>query len=275
MENTNNKRAVFFVSDGTGITATTVGHSLLTQFDDLETEQVTLPYVTTPERAAQAVERINAYTASNGQRPIVIGSLVNPSIRHQVASANAFFLDLFGTFIEPLEYELQRKSSHTIGRSHSMNNTRYNTRIDAVNFALQHDDGSSAKTYERAEVILIGVSRSGKTPTSLYLAMQFSCFVANYPLAEDDIEGNQLPLSLRPYKHKLFGLTISAERLQQIRQGRRPNSRYASLVQCQMEIQRVEALYRKLEIPYVDTTHHSVEEIAAMILEERKLARSF
>jgi len=264
-----NKRTVFFVSDSTGITAHTLGHSLLTQFDNLEVHYTSLPYIDTLEKAREAVEKINQAAQQAAQRPIVFATLTEIQARALVATSQSMFVDLFGAFIEPLEREFQMKSSHAIGRSHNIrdNVSSYDTRMNAINFALQHDDGASLSRYEDANVVLVGASRTGKTPTCVYLAMQYGVAAANYPLTEDDVEDLSLPKTLQAFKQKLFGLTIHPERLQQIRQERRPNSRYASLTQCQIEVQRIEALYRQAKIPYVDTTTTSVEEIATLILQ--------
>ena len=263
------KRTVFFVSDSTGITAHTLGHSLLTQFDNLEVHYTSLPYIDTLEKARTAVEKINQAAEQATQRPLVFATLTEIQARALVATSHSMFVDLFGAFIEPLEQEFQMKSSHAIGRSHNIrdNVSSYDTRMNAINFALQHDDGASLSRYEDANVVLVGASRTGKTPTCVYLAMQYGVAAANYPLTEDDVEDLSLPKTLQAFKQKLFGLTIHPERLQQIRQERRPNSRYASLTQCQIEVQRIEALYRQTKIPYVDTTTTSVEEIATLILQ--------
>jgi len=274
----NSKRTIFFVSDGTGITAKTLAHSLLTQFDDVSfNPPVTFPYVNSEAEAQKIVRRINDIASQCVYRPIVFATLIDPALRHIVSTSNAMFLDFFGAFIAPLELELQIKSSHAVGLSHSIqeNKTAYDTRMDAINFALQHDDGASVQRYANADVVLVGASRSGKTPTCVYLAMQFGIAAANYPLTEDDVEDMQLPTILRPYKKKLFGLTIKPERLQQIRQERRPNSRYASLTQCQIEVQKIEALYRRLQLPYAETTKMSVEEIATMVTQKMGLEKIF
>ncbi|MCV6638260.1 pyruvate, water dikinase regulatory protein [Candidatus Albibeggiatoa sp. nov. NOAA] len=268
---THSKRIIFFISDGTGITAKTLGHSLLTQFEQIKFDTVTIPYIKTAEQAQEAVDKINQ-TAKEGTRPIVFATLLDPAMRHIISTSNALFLDLFATFIQPLEYEFQTKSSHAIGKSHTVN-TAYNERIEAINFALLHDDGQSYQRYEDADVILVGVSRSGKTPTCLYLAMQFGVFAANYPLTDDDIQTQALPEMLLPYREKLFGLTIQPDRLQKIRQERSPNSRYSSLAQCQLEVQKVEALYRQFKLPFINTTVTSVEEIATSILLNAKIER--
>lgn len=276
------KRTIFFISDSTGITANVLGHSLLTQFDNIEFEQITLPYINTIDKVKSVIKRVNDAADHAGESPIVFSSMLRAEMRQLLTESKGHVIDLFGLFINELEGVFQQKASSEVGRSHRIDNegknnsnnaSAYERRIDAVNFALQHDDGATAQHYEHADVILIGVSRCGKTPTSLFLAMQFGIFTANYPLTEEDVSDMRLPKVLVPYRHKLFGLTIKPERLQQIRQERRPNSRYSSLKQCQLEVQTLEALYRRLNIPYISTTTTSVEEIATMVLDATKLER--
>lgn len=264
------KRKVFYLSDRTGITAETLGHSLLTQFEGFEFERESLRFIDTEDKARYAAERIRQ--ADGEGRPLVFSTLVDPACRDIVVAAPCVFFDLFDVFIGPLEQELGVPSSHTAGRSHGMHNTEgYASRIDAINFALSHDDGATTRDYDRAQLILVGVSRSGKTPTCLYLALQYGIFAANYPITEEDLDELALPPRLRPYRDKMLGLTIKPERLQRIRAERRPDSRYASLRQCQFEVRQVEALYRKEGVRMLDSTAMSVEEIAASALDLLKL----
>jgi hypothetical protein len=267
-------RTVFFVSDRTGITVETLGHSLLTQFPNLPFKQVTLPFIDSADKAHRAVEQINQATREAGAPAVVFSTLIEPEVRGIVAASDAVFFDFIDTYIEPLERAFGAASTHTVGRSHGMTDRAlYGVRMEAVNFALSTDDGIVTKSYDIADVVITGVSRSGKTPTCLYLAMQFGLRAANYPLTEDDLDDARLPAALVPHRARVYGLTIQPERLQQIRHERRPDSRYSSLKQCQVEVEQAEALYRAQGIPYVDTTTMSVEEIAATILHNMKLQR--
>jgi len=262
------KRSVFFVSDRTGITAETLGESLLTQFSHMEFERIHLPFITSPDKARLAVSRIRAAQAADGREALVFSTLTDPGTQAIIATSSKFVFDLFGTFIEPLEMALDSESSHTAGKMHGMGDANYyQHRVDALNFTLDHDDGVRLKDLDQANVILIGVSRSGKTPTSLYLAMHFHLKAANYPLNDDDFELSGLPVKLRRFREKIYGLSIQAEQLSQIRHGRRPNSTYASLEQCRTEAALAERLYREEGIPFVDTTTVSIEEIATTILQ--------
>lgn len=269
-------RTVFYLSDRTGITVETLAHSLLTQFDGFKWHKVSIPFLDSPEKAQAAVEKINDAALKEGCRPLIFSTLVNPEVRAVIETAEGVIYDFFDRFIDSMEKELGQRSSHAVGRSHGLNNNAsYTKRISAINFAHANDDGMTVKNYREADIILIGVSRSGKTPTCLYLAMQYGIYAANYPLTEEDMasENPKLPPVLNSFRQKLFGLTISAEQLQRIRQERRPNSRYASLEQCQQELDWQKRLYQRENIPYLDTTAISIEEIATTILNRSGLKR--
>lgn len=268
------KRTAFYLSDGTGITAETLGHSMLSQFGDIEFVQVTLPFVQSDQQTREAVERINRAHQEDGVKPVVFSTLVNNEHREILHSCKGMVLDLFGAFLNPLEEELGVRSNHKINQSHAIRDAdSYRIRINAVHFALDNDDGARTRHYDQADVILIGVSRSGKTPTSLYLALQFGLFTANYPLTEDDFDDLRLPKPLQEHRNKLFGLTINADRLSAIRSERKAGSKYASLRQCDMELRALEAMYNKHNIPYLDATELSIEEISTRVLAMKGLKR--
>jgi [pyruvate, water dikinase]-phosphate phosphotransferase / [pyruvate, water dikinase] kinase len=269
-----NRRSVYFVSDRTGITAEALGNSLLTQFDTFEFKKTTIPFIDSMEAADRAVAQINATAANDTHRPIVISSIVDETISARIRECNARVLDFFQVFISPLEQEFGVKSAHAAGRSHGLRNSQeYFSRIEAINFTLAHDDGQSTKELSRAQVILVGVSRCGKTPTSLYLGLQCGIRCANFPLTPDDFERGTLPQSILPYRDKLFGLTIAADRLAAIRNERRPNSQYSQLAQCRDEVQAAERLMEESNIPMLNTSTRSIEELATTILMQRGLDR--
>jgi [pyruvate, water dikinase]-phosphate phosphotransferase / [pyruvate, water dikinase] kinase len=262
-------RTVFFISDGTGITAETFGNAILAQFE-FKPRHVRLPFIDTVDKAHQVARQVNHTAEVEGRKPIVFTTLVNVEVLQVIeTSCKAMVMDMFGTFVRPLEIELGMKSSHRVGRFSDVSKSKeYHDRIEAINFSLAHDDGQSNRDLEQADVILVGVSRSGKTPTSLYLAMQHGLKAANYPLIPDDFERKQLPSALAPHRKKIFGLTIQPERLSEIRNERRPNSRYASLENCRMEVAEAEAMMRREGIRWLSTTTKSIEEIATTILQE-------
>jgi regulator of PEP synthase PpsR (kinase-PPPase family) len=268
----NQTRTVFFISDGTGLTAESLGRSLLSQFDNLHIEQITLPFLDTVEKARDAVAQINETSINDGQRPIIFSTLIIPAVRNIISQSDALMLDLFDMFIMPLGKELGKSPSKGVGRFHTVS-SKYDVRIDAINYALSHDDGGISRELHRADIILIGVSRCGKTPTSLYLALQFGIFAANYPLVPEDFDSDNLPPALIPLRSKLYGLTIQPERLQQIRSERSPNSNYATLKNCRYEIERAAEMMHKARLTCLDVTTMSVEEIASTIVQQTGLKR--
>ena len=262
-------RTVFVISDGTGITAETFGTALMAQFD-ITPRIVRIPFVDTVDKAHQAVRQINHSGEVEGKNPIVFSTLVNPDVVAVVTQhCKGLLMDMFGTFVQPLEDELGLKSQHRVGRFSDISQSKeYLNRMEAINYTLAHDDGQTHADLSGADVVLIGVSRSGKTPTSLYLAMQFGLKVANYPLIPEDFDRKQLPPALEPIRKKLFGLTIDPQRLSDIRNARRPNSRYASLQNCRHEVAEAEAMMRRAGVQWLSSTHKSIEEISTTVLQQ-------
>tara|TARA_B110000858_G_C17762209_1_gene455091 strand:+ start:397 stop:1200 length:804 start_codon:yes stop_codon:yes gene_type:complete len=257
------KRHVFFISDRTGITAENLGASLLTQFPDIDFQRTNIPFVTNEEAAHTAVATIRSQTQGK-EAPIVFSTLTDMKVQAIITDSSPYVFDLFGTFVDPLENALGMVSSHKAGKMHGIGDTEaYEKRVHAVNFTLGHDDGLSLRNLEEADIVLIGVSRCGKTPTCLYLAMQYSLKAANYPLVQDDLENSTLPPALSRCRSKLYGLTINPEQLSRIRHERRPTGEYSQLIRCQWEVSRAEKLFREEDIPFIDTTTVSIEEIAA------------
>ena len=267
-------RAVFFLSDQTGVTAETLGHSLIAQFPGQRFRQVTLPFIDNEDKAREAVARINKAGAGGALRPVVFSTLVHPDLRAIVRQSDGLHLDIFDAFLGTLASEFEEKPTYASGGAHGMSDIdAYMKRIEATNFALANDDGGVSRNYDVADVILIGVSRSGKTPTCLYLALQYGVFAANFPLTDDELETGRLPGVLLKYKEKLFGLTIDAQRLQQIRKERRPLGKYSTAQQVSFELRAADEIFRRYGIPYVDTTEFSIEEISSRILDSTGVER--
>ena len=268
------KRSVFFISDGTAITAETLGHSLLAQFPHVDFDIHIIPYITSEEAATSVVAEINKRAELDGVLPLVFDTLVDPYVRDIINTANGVNLDVFEGLISKLSEVLGTPPTTLVGQTHAVTDSEsYKARIDAVHFALDNDDGARTRHYDKADLILIGVSRSGKTPTSIYLSLQFGIRVANYPLTEEDLDDNRLPAVLRPHKNKLFGLMIDADRLVAIRTERKANSRYASFSQCQMELRAVEGIYISEGIPFLNVSEMSIEEISTRVLQTTGLKR--
>ncbi len=265
-------RTAFFISDGTGITAETFAKAILAQFE-ITPKRVRMPFVDNVDKAYQAVRQINHAADIEGKRPLVFTTVVNMEVLAVLRSeCKGMLIDMFGTFIAPLEHELGIKSNHRVGRFSDVTKSQeYHDRIEAINFTLEHDDGQTHTNLEQSDVILVGVSRSGKTPTSLYLAMQFGLKASNYPLIPEDFERRALPPALAPFKKKLFGLTIDPVRLSEIRNERRPDSRYASVNNCRYEVSEAEAMMRRAGVRTLSTTNKSIEEIATLIRQDLNL----
>ncbi|WP_049621479.1 posphoenolpyruvate synthetase regulatory kinase/phosphorylase PpsR [Frateuria defendens] len=268
------QRTVFFISDSTGITAETIGNSILAQFDLVGFDRHRLPFIDTVQKAEAAALRIKTRYAQTGERPIVVNTMADRGLCETVAASGALMLDVFAPFIGRLEEELGTKRSGAVNRLHGLVDfEKYEARINATNYALSHDDGIDVD-YAQADLILVGVSRSGKTPTCLYMALHYGVSAANYPLTDDDLDKLELPARLRPYRDRLFGLTIDPERLAQIREQRRPGSRYATLQQCRWELDQADRLLRRAGIACLNTTHVSIEEIASKILDRFGIERT-
>ena len=269
----NNCRPVFFISNSTGITVETLGRSLLYQFSSVKFESHSLRFIDSVEKATEAVQSINQCANETGLRPIILSTLIKPELRTILAGAEGLYLDIFDTFISPIEEEIGCDAKLGMGRVHGIGDDEYySARIDAVNYSLKTDDGVGAKDYEQADVILIGASRTGKTPTSLYLAMHFGLKAANYPIVDEELDSHHLPQSLKDFKSKIFGLLVTAERLQNIRTKRRPDSSYSSLPQCQYEIRQTEAMFHEQNIPFFDVSSMSIEEVASNIMDMLKIS---
>jgi len=266
-------RQVYFLSNGTAITAETLGVSLLAQFPDHRFDSKTIPFVDSVEKATQVSEEISRSIGEANQLPIVICTMGDPELMRIINQSKALVLDPFGDFLPRLEKVLAAQH-HEPGQSHRIvDPSLYDSRIDAIDFSMMHDDGSKTRSYDQAEIILIGVSRSGKTPSCLYLALQFGIKAANYPITEEDMESEKLPEPIRPFKDRLYGLTTDLNRLINIRQTRRPNSRYSSSQQCRYELRAVEDMYQRHDIHYINTSTMSVEEISARIIKDTGLHR--
>ena len=265
-------RQVFFISDGTGITAETFGHGLLAQFSEVEFTPHTLPYIDSLEKANEALEFIELQRSK--EQPLIFSSIINPEIRDLFKSSNLGVFDLFDSFLPQVSNYLDMKATEAVGALHCIDNdSSYTNRIEAIHFALDNDDGMRTQNYENADIILVGVSRCGKTPTCIYMALQYGILAANYPITADDFNHRGLPPAIREHRNKLFGLTIDAERLSAIRHQRRANTDYASFEQCDYEVRYAEQLFARNRIPVLSSTHLSIEEISAHVLKHAQLSR--
>lgn len=274
MQMESQSRDVFYVSDGTAITCETLGHVVLGQFA-VQPNEKTFPFVESDEKLSELLKQIQRSYQQHGVKPLVFFSMVIPEMRTRLLQAPAHFYDVLESIVQRVSDDIEMKPAPKLQRSRSVgkDSDTYFDRIAAIEYTLAHDDGVSLKDLDRADIILLGVSRSGKTPTSLYMAMQFSLRVVNYPFIAEDMHAMRLLPEFEFHRHKLFGLTINAERLTEIRENRLAGSEYASNQQCQQELATVEALFRREAIPYINTSSLSVEEISTRILERTGLKR--
>ncbi|HHF3186139.1 TPA: pyruvate, water dikinase regulatory protein [Vibrio alginolyticus] len=274
MQINNQSRDVFYVSDGTAITCETLGHVVLGQFPFIPNEK-TFPFVESQDKATDVVKEIETSYQRNGVKPLVFFSIVVPEVREMLLEAPAYSYDVLESIVQKVQDDIQMAPKPKLQRSRSVekDSDTYFDRIAAIEYTLAHDDGITLKGLEQADIILLGVSRSGKTPTSLYMAMQFGLRVVNYPFIAEDVKMMRLLPEFEIHRHKLFGLTIDPERLTEIRENRLSGSDYASTEQCKLELDTVEALFRREAIPYINTSSLSVEEITTRILEKAGMKR--
>jgi regulator of PEP synthase PpsR (kinase-PPPase family) len=261
---------VFFLSGSTGISAETMGNVLLIQFPDLHFERRLFPFITTVEEARRVVAILDA--AMDGPvPPLVFSTAAVDEIREVLLTTRCPVIDFFGLHMQRVEETLGVRGMRVAARPHGMGDLqRYNNRMSAIEFAMQHDDGQSLRALDKAEVILVAPSRCGKTPTTMYLALQHGIFVANYPLVDEDFESIDLPRPLRKLRDRCFGILTTPQRLSQVRTERRASSKYASLEQCTYELRRAAAMFRLHNVPTIDSTTSSVEEMATVILQHIK-----
>ncbi|EWT02696.1 PEP synthetase regulatory protein [Intrasporangium oryzae NRRL B-24470] len=261
----------FFLAGGTGISAETLGNMMLQQFPTVRFARRKIPFITTVARAREVVAELDA-AMTDAVTPLVFSTVSDEEIRAELQRTRCAFIDLFGSHLATVEHVLHVNAARHVGALHGVGDLgRYEARMRAVEYAMEHDDGQSMRNLEQAQLILVAPSRCGKTPTSIYLALQHGIKVANYPLVEEDFDSSELPRPVRPYAAKCFGLLSTAARLSQVRGERRPGSRYASLAQCSYELRRAEAMYRSHGIPVVNSSAMSVEEIAAVIMQTGRL----
>jgi regulator of PEP synthase PpsR (kinase-PPPase family) len=258
---------VFFLSDSTGITAETMGNALLIQFPDLRFERRLIPFISTIDEARRVVKVLDT-AAAGPVTPLAFSTAAVEEVRHELSHTKCPLIDFFDLHMERVESILGTKGIRVAARLHGMGDVkRYNTRMAAVEYAIEHDDGQSMRALDKADVILIAPSRCGKTPTTMYLALQHGIFVANYPLVDEDFETAELPRPVRGLRDRCFGMLTTPARLSQVRHERRPNSRYASFQQCTYELRQAEAMYRNHRLPVINSSTKSVEEMSTVILQ--------
>jgi regulator of PEP synthase PpsR (kinase-PPPase family) len=269
------RRRIYYVSDRTARTAELNGESLLSQFPHFEYQTHRFAFIDNEAKVNKLVFTIKQHINEGEEPPVIFSTLVEPRLRELLSTSGAAIIDLYDTFLSPLKKILHSSVSTRVGASHEGFELReasdYQRRSKALDFTLAHDDGLRPHHYDEADVIIVGVSRSAKTPICLYLAMHFFVRAANFPLTGEDLAGEQLPPFLRDKKNKIIGLHINPERLHAIRQKRRPDSPYAALQNCRQEVRRADEMFKISGVPIYDISTTSVEEIAVQILKKMDL----
>jgi regulator of PEP synthase PpsR (kinase-PPPase family) len=262
---------VFFLSDSTGISAETMGNALLIQFPNLRFDRTLIPFISSVAEAREVVARLDAVLDSSDRTPLVFTTAASDEVRLELRRTRCPVIDFFDLHMQQVEEILGTPGERLAARLHGVGDIkRYNSRMQAIEYTIEHDDGQSVRSLDKADVILLAPSRCGKTPTAMYLALQHGLFVANYPIVEEDLEVTELPRPVRDLRERCFGLMTSPARLSAVRQERRPNSQYASLEQCTFELRRTESMFKRHRLPVVDSSTKSVEEISTMILQRLK-----
>jgi regulator of PEP synthase PpsR (kinase-PPPase family) len=265
---------VFFLSDSTGISAETMGNALLIQFPGLRFERTVIPFISSVEEARSVVARLDQALDSSPRTPLVFTTAASDEVRLELRRTRCPLIDFFDLHMQQVEAILGTPGERLAARLHGVGDIqRYNSRMQAIEYTIEHDDGQSVRSLDKADVILVAPSRCGKTPTAMYLALQHGLFVANYPIVDEDLEVTELPRPVRQLRQRCFGLMTSPQRLSAVRQERRPGSQYASLEQCTFELRRTEAMFKRHGLPVVDSSTKSVEEISTMILQRLKTMR--
>jgi regulator of PEP synthase PpsR (kinase-PPPase family) len=262
---------VFFLSDSTGISAETMGNALLIQFPNLRFERTLFPFISSVDEARAVVARLDEALDTSPRTPLVFTTAASDEVRLELRRTRCPLIDFFDLHMQQVEAILETPGERLAARLHGVGDIkRYNSRMQAIEYTIEHDDGQSVRSLNKADVILVAPSRCGKTPTAMYLALQHGLFVANYPIVEEDLEVTELPRPVRHLRERCFGLMTSPQRLSAVRQERRPGSQYASLEQCTFELRRTEAMFKRHRLPVVDSSTKSVEEISTMILQRLK-----
>lgn len=255
---------IVIVSDSTGETASSVSNSIMVQFPEIEFEKSIYPYVNNFEE----VDRIFSVIKDNS---ILIMSIVLPEIaeviRQRSIEKNIYLIDLLGPINQAIENASGFKSQNKPGLSRDINNDYFN-KMEAIEFALKYDDGKNPKGFLLSDIILVGVSRTSKTPLSIFLANK-NYKVSNLPLLpEVDLPKEIFEVDSK----KIIGLIIDEEKLRQIRNtrlkalGLEGNSIYASDKRIQTELNYARQVFDKLSCTVMDVTGYTIESIGAEII---------
>ncbi|MBU0482301.1 MAG: pyruvate, phosphate dikinase/phosphoenolpyruvate synthase regulator [Proteobacteria bacterium] len=262
---------IYYISDSTGIMITNLAQSMLCQFPEISFHEEKFPYVRSVKDAKKTLEYILAQ--SLGRRPIVFSTIMDQEVRNVFRSPEVEFFDVFDFLLEPLENCLEARALRVPGFSRHGDNVTMARRVEAIHFCLDHDDGTRINEFDDADVILLGVSRSGKTPVSVYLATQFGLKAANFPLTVEYLSKLDLPDGVKRNRKRAVALTTTPEHLRGMREKRYPDSRYAKLSTCTEELTQAEQIFQREKIPIINSTGKSIEELATQVTQEIGLAK--
>ena len=268
---TTTTKDVYYVSGSTAILAEDMGKALLAQFHGIRFREEKIPFIHTPDDAKKALAHI--LRQSDGTQPLLFCTIMDQATRDVFNCPQVQFFDIFLNTLEALEKALESKALREPGYSRHFTISKMDKRVDAIHFSLEHDDGTRTAEYDEAEIILIGVSRSGKTPVSIYLATHMELKAANFPLTSDHLEHYELPKDIVRNRKRVVGLTSSPQYLHNIREKRYAGSSYASLANCTRELQQAKQLFMRHNIKILNVEGRSIEEIAVQAIQAIGLAK--
>lgn len=257
------------VSDSTGETVGSVARAALAQFDDVVSEEHVWPLIRSKNQLEKMIQTLDAAPG------VVMFTLVDAEMREMLRKACSDrglpCIPVLSHVVRELSNYLEVEAAGSPGTQYELGE-QYFSRIDAINFALEHDDGQATWNLEQADIVLVGVSRTSKSPTCVYLAHR-GFKAANVPY----VPGCPLPDILMSLTQPLVvGLTISGDRLIDIRTSRLQSlkqsldSDYVAVDHVQAEIEEAKRLFRKQGWPVIDVSRRSVEETAAHIIQYRQ-----
>jgi len=262
---------VYYISDSTGILATNLGQALICQFPEVNFSGEKFPFIRTVEDAKKTLAYI--LSRSGGRRPLIFSTIINSDVRKIFDSPEVEFFDAFGHFLDRLETCLETPALREPGFARHLDNVHMAKRVEAIYFCLEHDDGRKVDEFDEADIILLGVSRAGKTPISVYLSTQMGLKSANFPLTSEYLTRYRIPDGIMQNRAKAVGLTTSAQLLNSVREKRYPGSNYAKLSTCIEEIHQAQRIFQKNKIPIISTAGKSIEEAATQVLRELSILK--
>ncbi|WP_028582415.1 pyruvate, water dikinase regulatory protein [Desulfogranum japonicum] len=256
---------VYYISGSTAILAEDMGRALLAQFSGFRFKEEKIPFIHTVAEAEEALNRI--LDQCKEEKPLLFCTIMDQHTRDVFNHPDVLFFDIFLETLEKVETSLGVCALREPGYSRHFTMSKMTKRVDAIHYSLEHDDGTKPKDYDIADLILVGVSRTGKTPVSIYLATHMELKAANFPLTADHLGKHELPKEIVKNKSRAIGLTASPRYLHEIREKRYHGSTYASLDTCTRELQQARQLYRRYDLKTLNVEGRSIEELAVQAVQ--------